>query len=120
MGWLHDCVVSSVVYEPIDQDTPSLSLHVECPGDLGYPPWEGKKLHIVASGLAMLKLVGWGVCGPDSINSVRAGVSAEARESTTEARRHATSFPSVEFTVALNSGAYIECICEHVRCEVKS
>lgn len=118
MEWLHDCWVSAVVYEPADQDSPSLTLHLKCIEDLGYPPWDGKKLRIVASGLVMLRLVGWGVIGRDSVDRVRPSVSAEARESTMEVRRHATSFPAVEFTLLLHSGGFIECICEQLRCEV--
>jgi hypothetical protein len=119
LEWIHDCVLLNVLYDASSDAGRSIKLVMRCPTDLGYAPWEGKRLQIVAADVALMKHVLWGVAGPETIDAIRSGVSDAVRESTMEARRMGARFPSLEFTISFSSGSAIELICQEVQVDVR-
>jgi hypothetical protein len=118
LEWIHDCVIYNIVYgsEPNGR---SIKLSMRCPADLGYAPWEGENLVLVAIDVAMSQHVMWGVTGPETIDAIRPGISASARERAMDASRRGALFPSLEFTVSFHSGSSLEVVCEHVEVDVR-
>jgi hypothetical protein len=84
---------------------------LRCPKDLGYPPWDGKELALVAVDVALLRHFAWGVDGRETVSAVNAGISSAAQESTMDARRAGVRFPEIEFTIGFSSGSCVEVIC---------
>jgi hypothetical protein len=120
LEWVHDCTLLSVLYDTSSDAGRWITLTMRCPTDLGYAPWEGKKLVLAAIDVAVSKHVLWSVAGPETIDAVRAGVSTDVRENTVDARRIGARFPSLEFTISFHSGSSLEVICRELQVEVDS
>ena len=119
LEWIHDCVLLAMTYDATDPDGRAVTWTLRCPTDLGYPPWDGKELALVAVDVALLRHFAWGVDGRETVSAVNAGISSAAQESTMDARRAGVRFPEVEFTIGFGSGSYAEVICREVRIEVR-
>ena len=120
LEWIHDCVLTDVLYDASSESVRSIKLSMRCPTDLGYAPWDGKGLVLVAIDVAVSKHIVWGVAGAETIDAVRPGISAAVRESTREARRMGVRLPSLEFTVSFHSGSELEVICDRLEVAVSS
>jgi hypothetical protein len=118
LAWLHDCVLMSVLYDATSDADRSIGLMIRCPSDLGYAPWNGRELTVVAVDVAMLRHIAWGVAGPETIDAVRPGISESARESTQGARQSGVRFPDIELTIAMQSGSSLELICRELEVKV--
>jgi hypothetical protein len=88
---------------------------MRCPSDLGYAPWEGKNVVLVAVDVAVSIYTTWGVAAPETIDAIRPGVSTTIQESTVKARRMGARFPGLEFTISFHSGSVLEVICQDVQ-----
>jgi len=119
LAWIHDCDLLGILYD-FGQEGRSIKLSIRCPTDLEYAPWEGKDLVLAAIDVALSRHVMWGVAGPESIDAIRPGVSAAARESTLDARRRGIRFPSIELSISFHSGSSLEVICERLEVDVGS
>lgn len=115
---MHDCTLLSVFCDTSSDAGRSITLTMRCPTDLGYAPWEGKKLVLAAIDVAVSKHVLWGVAGPETIDAVRAGVSTGVRESIVEVRRTGVRFPNLELTISFHSGSALEVVCRELQVEV--
>jgi hypothetical protein len=93
---------------------------MRCPADLGYTPWDGRILVLVAIDVAAAKHIIHGVAGAETVDTVRPGISAGVRESTMAARQMGIRFPSLEFTISLHSGSSLEIICDGIQVELES
>lgn len=120
LEWIHDCVLNHILYDTSSRAGRSIKLAISCPTDLGYARWAGKDIVVVAIDVAVSKHVVWGVAGPETLDAVRTGVSAEVRQSTIEARRKGARFPSLEFTISFHSGSALEIICRDLQVDVGS
>jgi len=120
LNWIHDCTVLSIMYRPSSGQLPSIRLAIRCPNDLGYAPWEGKDLTLVAIDVAMSKHVVCGVGGPETVDAIRPGISAALRDDTMEAKRMGVHFPPLEFTISFHTGSALEIICRELGVEVVS
>lgn len=63
LAWIHDSTLRDILYD-FGQDARFIRLRMRCPADLGYAPWEGKDLVLVAIDVVMSQHVVWGVAGP--------------------------------------------------------
>ncbi len=119
LEWIHDCTLITVVYDASNDTSQSIKLTMRCPHDLGYSPWQGKTIQLVAVDVALVKYLVFGVAGAETIDAVRSGISKEAQESTLEARRMGVRFPSMECTICFHSGSVLEVICQELQVDVK-
>jgi hypothetical protein len=55
LEWLHDCDLLSVLYDTSGEPGQSIRLRMRCPADLGYTPWDGRILVLVAIDVAAAK-----------------------------------------------------------------
>jgi hypothetical protein len=117
LEWIHDCVVSNIVYDASASfGRRALRISMKCPVDLGYEPWGGKSMALVASDVAAFTQSVWGVVAEaETINAIRPGVSAAFQNSTTPWRSMGARFPELEFTVSFHSGSALEVICESLQ-----
>jgi hypothetical protein len=120
LEWIHDCVLTSLLYDISNDAGRSLKLTMRCPEDLGYAPWNGKTLVLTAIDVAIGSFFVCSVEGPETIDAVRAGISSTVRESTTAARRMGARFPNLEFSVSFHSGSELEIICQEIQIDVRS
>jgi hypothetical protein len=119
LEWIHDCTVLSLFFDTSSDAGRSIALTMRCPTDLGYAPWEGKKLVLAAIDVALSKHVLRGaVAGPETIDAIRAGVSTALRESTMKARQIGVRFPNLEFSISFHSGSSLEVICRELQVDV--
>jgi|ERR1700722_15067311 hypothetical protein len=119
LGWIHDCVVSRISYDPFGDGGRSIEFEVSCPDDLGYPPWEGRNLIVVTGNVAVVKCMIWGwVNSPETIDAIRPGVSDSIKQDMTRASAAGARIPSLEFTVSLHSGSSFEIVCEKLFVQV--
>ena len=121
LGWLHDSVVLSVSYDASQAAGRLVKLAIRCHPDCGHAPWAGKNLSIAAVNVAVLKHVLWGwVTEPETIDSIRPGVSRAVEESTVESKRMGLLFPDLAFTVIFHSGSFLEVICQTLQVDIES
>jgi hypothetical protein len=121
LEWLHDSIVFSVIYDASNSLGRMVKLAIRCPADLGFAPWEGKTLVLVATDVVVSKHVVWGwVTAPETIDAVRPGVTTAVRESTMEARRMGERLPNLEFTICFHSGSMLEVICRDIQVEIQA
>jgi len=114
LAWIHDCVLLNVVYDASGDGGRTVKWTIRCPEDLGYAPWQGKDLVLIAVDVAMLRHFVWGVAGRETVDAIRPGISDAAQESTTDAREAGVRFPDVEFTMVMHTGSSMEVICSKV------
>ena len=117
LGWLHDSDVLSVSYDTAGETDWPIRLTLLCPPDSGYAPWEGKRLALVATGVASSKHVVFQIMGTETFIDVKSQVSASLRESTMKGRPVGVSF-SFEFTIGFRSGSTLEVICQRLEVDV--
>ena len=120
LEWIHDCALLGVLYDASSDAGRSIKLTMRCPTDLGFAPWEGKNLQLVAVDIALMKLIVCGVAGPETIDAIRPGISKTVQESTMDARRMGVRFPRLEFTISFHSGSALEVICKDLQVDVES
>src|SRR5277367_1744931 len=100
LEWLHDCVLLDVIYDASSDAGRLVKWRMRCPDDLGYTPWNGKELVLLALDVYMLQHIVWGfVAGPETIDAIRPGTSDATQESMMDARRAGIRFPDIEFTI---------------------
>jgi hypothetical protein len=119
LKWMHDCTVQHVVYDASGDAARSVKIAMYCPLDLGYEPWAGKKVTLVAGRVAFARHLVWGVAGAETVDAIRPGISDSTRQSVDEAKRLGACFPGLEFTVSCHSGSTLEIICHSVECLVE-
>jgi hypothetical protein len=121
LEWIHDCVLFDVVYDAAKDSVRSVKLTMDCPRDLGYAPWEGKKLVLFANDVWLMNHTArGGIAGLEIIDAIRSGISNATQESTKEARRLGMQFPNVELSVSFTSGSEIEIICRTLEVDILS
>ena len=118
--WIHDCDLLALLYDASSESSRLVKVTVRCPANLGYSPWEGKTLQLVAVDVALMKHVVCGVAGPETIDAIRSGISKDSREITVQAKTMGVRFPSLEFTISFQSGFGLEVICEGLQIDVES
>lgn len=79
LAWIHDCDLLHLIYNAPGSGPRSIELTFDCPPDLGYAPWEGKRLVLVAAHVFVSEHFVFAIAGPESINAIRAGVSPQLR-----------------------------------------
>jgi hypothetical protein len=57
LGWIHDCDVFGVLYDTSNDADRSIKMTMSCPKDLGYEPWAGKNLTLIATGVALMDFI---------------------------------------------------------------
>lgn len=114
LAWIHDCVLLNVSYDASSDAGRTVKWTIRCPEDLGYAPWQGRDLVLIAVDVAMLRHIAWGVAGRETINAIRPGISDVAQESTMDAREAGVRFPAIEFTMDMHSGSSVEVICSKI------
>lgn len=114
LAWLHDCVLLNVVYDASSDAGRIVKWMIRCPEDLGYTPWQGRDLVLIAVDVAMLRHLAWGVAGRETVDAIRPGISDAAQESTMDAREAGVRFPEIEFTMVMHSGSSMEVICSKI------
>ena len=103
LEWLHDCDLLDIVFDTSDDAGRVVRWTLRCPEDLGYSPWNGKELVLVATDVAMFWYhIAWGVLGPETINGIQSGISDAARESVMDAY-FGTRFLEIELTMYMHS-----------------
>jgi hypothetical protein len=112
LGWIHDCSLSRITY--IGSDPREITIEISCPADLGYPPWEGKTVEVIATGVRASRHTMIGTVGTDMVDAVRPGISSEFENYLAPARKVGWKFPPTAFTVAFTSGSTMELVCEQV------
>lgn len=117
LKWWHDCTLIEMLYDASSERGRVLRWTVHCPEDLGYEPWNGRTLVLTAVNVAMLKHMMWAVAGPDTVDAVRPDTSNDMREKMAEAQRLGVRFPSIEFTMTMHSGSWMEVVCEKLEIE---
>ena len=118
LAWLHDCVLWELSYDTSETSSRSIKLRLQCPSDLGYAPWEGKELLLVAGDVAAAKHTVWGVAGPEAIDAVRPGVSEALKDAMAQARTSGVRFPDLAFTIYFHSGSDIEIVCGDLQVDI--
>ena len=86
----------------------------------GYEPWNGKRLVIVASDVAISEQFVFGVVGTETVDAIRPGISPDVREKLVPAKQMGLRFPELEFTVFLHSGSVLEVVCKALHIVVSS
>src|SRR4051794_33987879 len=78
LDYLHDSVVSELVWDLSDPSQRRVHLIVEVPLHVEYPAWMGCTLTITMSDVLVCRLTGYGCqIGTNTFDSFRYGVSAE-------------------------------------------
>ena len=121
LEWMHDSVVSSIVYDAsASGGCRELRISMTCPSDLGYEPWAGKSVVLVATDVAALTQTVWGwVTAAETIDAIRPGVSAAFQKRTMPARKQGARYPELEFTASFHSGSVLEVICKDLQVRVE-
>ena len=78
--YLHDCDLERMVYEPDAPSGRTLSLTLTCPHDLGYEPWNGKRIVLRATDVHAMQLFTWPVGGGETVTGVHPHISERMRE----------------------------------------
>jgi hypothetical protein len=118
LEWIHDCIVSVVAYNAGGNEK-LINIAMSCPDDLGFAPWEGRQLELVAVDVAIANysILGWSV-EEETVDAIRPGISRAVQDSTAEARRRGICYPNLEFTVSFHSGSSLEVICRELRIDI--
>ena len=119
LAWLHDCVLLDVTYDASSEAGRLVKWRMRCPADLGYAPWNGKELVLLAVDVYMLRHIAWGfVAGAETVNAIRPGISDDAQKTTVDARLAGIRFPDIEFTIDMHSGSWIEVVCRKLEVQI--
>ena len=87
LKWLHDCILHGISYDTSAETEKVIELNLSCPTDLGYAPWDGKRLVLSAINVAASNHFLRATMGSDTIDAVRSGISNYFREQMMDARR---------------------------------
>jgi hypothetical protein len=117
--WIHDCVVHKIVYDA-SRTVRSLSISMDCPGDLGYEPWAGRRIVLTAIEVAAIRHSVWATANSETIDTIRPGITTDFQKSTAGFRRLGVRFPDLEFTASFHSGSALEVICESLQVAIES
>jgi hypothetical protein len=117
LRWIHDCILHSITYDASSGSGRSIRIAMRCPPDLGYAPWEGKNLVLVAIDVALSKHFVRGVGGPEIVDAIRSDVSADVQESMVQAMKLGARFPNLVFTMTFHSGSMLEVVCQDLQIE---
>jgi hypothetical protein len=49
LEWVHDCVLMDVIYDASSDAGRLVKWRMRCPHDLGYTPWDGKEIVLLAA-----------------------------------------------------------------------
>src|SRR5512143_3865422 len=101
-----------MVYEPDAPSGRTLSLTLTCPHDLGYEPWNGKRIVLRATDVHAMQLFTWPVVGGETVTGVHPHISERMREVLLRSTLR-RSWP-FEVHVEIASGSWLEFICEKV------
>src|SRR5580658_3324914 len=105
LRWIHDCTLLKMVYDASSDAGRSVTLIMRCPRDLGYEPWNGKNLTLIATKVAMANQLIWGTGGVETIDAIRPGISDVMRRSIDEAQKMGARFPELELSISFHSGS---------------
>lgn len=115
LDFLHDAVVESLLYNA-DPGNRRLSLVATCNPDTGIPPWDGRRVRLLAEHLLYVCLVGFGhTAGEETIDRVFRRISRKTAEllAPMPNARAAASL----MTVAFHSGSSLELACRTIALE---
>jgi hypothetical protein len=119
LEYLHDAVVTTLVYRLDADNRREFALTVVCHPDAGYPKWDGKRIVIRLHDLILANHFVFGaVTGREQIDSWHSQLSpsmaAELQRLAASGSR-ASGYP---FLVTFHSGSVLEGICRHILVEV--
>jgi len=117
--WIHDCVVRNIVYDASKAER-SLSISMDCPHDLGYQPWAGRRIVLTAVDVAAIRQSVWATANPETIDAIRPEITTDFQKNTAGFRRLGVRFPSLEFTASFHSGSALEVICESLQVTIEN
>ena len=114
LRWIHDCELLHLIYNAPGSGPRSIELTFDCPPDLGYAPWEGRRLVLVAVDILVSEHVVFAIANPESIDAIRPGVSAQLRERIAKAIQMGVRLPDLAVTVSFHSGSSLQLICRQL------
>ena len=114
LGWLHDGTLLQLAYLAPEWAPRSIELTIECPPDLGYPPWDGKRIVLAAVDVAVSEHLAFSIVNPESIDRIRPGVSAPFRARLDGAIKIGMRIPDLAFTISFHSGSTLQVMCEQL------
>ncbi len=114
LEWIHDCELLHLTYNAPGSGPRSIELTFDCHPDLGYAPWEGKRLVLVAVDVFASEHFVFAIANSESIDAIRPGVSLQLRERLATAIQMGVYFPDLAVTVSFSSGSSLQLICRHL------
>src|SRR5262245_37577850 len=113
LEYLHDCALLEIKYDLTDAANRRLMLVVEAPDDLGYQPWEGKTLSIMAAGVYLFHYMAWGhVNQQEVLDTWSESISDQTRVQLSRHESLGLAVPNTKYTVTFHSGSYFEVVCQ--------
>ncbi|MEO8879907.1 MAG: hypothetical protein ABI446_05875 [Gemmatimonadaceae bacterium] len=120
-GWLHDSIITSIEFRVADNGNRNLEMHMDCPSDCGYEPWEGKKLTVLVSDIALMMHTVFGMqTGKESINFVENGISDITRAKMRAWEHRKFGIDPEAYTIVFHSGSMIEVLCSTIAVLVRA
>ena len=114
LDYLHDVDVENLNYLIKEDRCLEIQL-ARTPVDLGYAPWNGRRLKITLAGIALMRMHMLGhLAGGDGIDAWREDLSEEMASAVDELRRNGLMVPAVTCRVVFRSGSEIEIVCENI------
>jgi hypothetical protein len=108
VDYLHDALVSSVTFDGWPER--SIWVRLVCDSDTGDPAMNAKRATVHLRDVFASRYVQWPVSGPETLDSLRQGISAELAASI----RSKPDPSAVRVTLAFHSGAALEVICSEL------
>jgi len=121
LEYLHDAVVLEITYDLRNKDSRSITLHVNCAPDAGYPAWNGKQLIIRLESVVLLSFSAFGaVTGNERVNSWTTIVSDAVDAELRRLQSRGVDCSGVRFAIAFQSGSVLEGLCHRITAEERS
>lgn len=115
LQWLHDSDVLNIEYDFTNERAWSIRLTLSCPTDLGYAPWEGRVLVLLAADVVRSNHSVCSVVGSETFDQIDPGVSQTLQANASREGRSGRE----AFTIAFISGSTLEVICQELLVEIK-
>lgn len=119
-GWLHDSIIKSIAYSVAENGDRELALHMDCPSDCGFEPWEGKSLSLLVSDISLMVHTVFGTqTGTESLNFVESGLSDLTRAKLRAFEDRGLRIGPEAYTMVFHSGSTMELICRGISVQLQ-
>lgn len=115
---LHDSIVHQISYDATDAGAREVRISMTCPKKIGFAPWAGKHLILIAHDVLAMRHLVWTTADAERLNLITRTLSEEAKSQLRLLEHGNSRLVGNALTMVFHSGSSIEMICRDFAVQV--